>query len=404
MRRILVFALLLGGLGGLVWIAGGSNADDAPPVPASSLSYPGHEDEPDTDVLVRAHPALVGTRLDDCQTCHTGGTITYGDGKRAELYACTYCHLLPFPDASVVAGAPASFDATLNPFGRAYRDAGRNEAALRAIAGLDSDGDAHSNGAELAATRYPGDPRSRPGQPIAPSRTLTARELRALEAYSEFLLLNATKQRFDSYATYRGVTVAKLLESVGADLSQATSISFIAPDGYAWDCPVAQVRSAFPRGRYYANLGPEGFSDPEMGFVEYPPADRIPAGLTDGGEIPIDPWMLIAYEREGATLDVAHLEIAAGHLAGEGPYRLIVPQSRPGAPDRGTSRSPSGSADGYDHDPAKDHNAGSCVRGLVAVRVNPIPAGYEEFDWRNGGWSLVNRGELLIYGTGVSGD
>jgi hypothetical protein len=402
MRRIVLFALLLGGLGPF---AAGCSDDDTPqPTPVSSLSYQGHENEQDTDVLVKVYPALVGTRLDDCQTCHTGGTVTYDNEDTAELYPCTYCHLLPHPDASVVSGAPANYAATLNPFGVAYKNAGCNSDALRSIANVDSDGDTYANGAELNATRYPGDPNSRPGQPLAPSRTVTASQLRALEPYSEFLLLNSKKQQFDTYATYRGVTVKELLESAGVDLSQATSVSFIAPDGFAWDCPVAQVQSACPRGLYYASLDPGSFTDPDQGFVEYPPAGQIPAGLPDGGEIPVDPWMLIAYERDGGAMDGSCLDTASGRLEGEGPYRLIVPQATPSAPDRGSSYSPSGYEDGHDYDGARDRNAGFCVRGLVAVRVNPMPEGYEEFDWKNGGWSMIDRSELLIYGTGVSGN
>jgi hypothetical protein len=403
MRRMMVLALLIGCLGGLAASCGKDDEAGTPAPPVSSLSYQGHEYEQDTDVLVQGYPALVGTRLDDCQTCHTGGTVAYTGGKTADLYPCTFCHLLPHPDATVVSGAPANYEATLNPFGRAYKNAGRNADALRAIAQLDSDEDTFANGAELNAVRYPGDPNSRPGQPLAPSRKLTASQIRALAAYSEFLLLNSKKQQFDTYASYRGVKVEDLLESAGVDLTQATSISFVAPDGFTWDCAVEKIQSAYPRGLYFANLDPGSFTDPDQGFVEYPPTDQIPQGLTHGGEIPIDPWILIAYDRNGGPMDESYLDVTTGRLEGEGPFRLVVPQATPGAPDRGSGFSPSGYQDGYDYDNAKDHNAGFCVRGLVAVRVNPMPEGFEEFDWKNGGWSMIDRGELLIYGTGVTG-
>ncbi len=377
---------------------GGSKAS-----PTSSLSYQGHENENDTDALAAVYPGLIGTRLDDCQTCHTGGTVTYNDSKTAELYPCTYCHLLPHPNESVVAGAPANYAATLNPFGLAYKNAGRDSHALRQIADLDSDGDAYTNGAELAALRYPGDPDSRPGQPVIPTRLLEGTEIQAMASYEEFLLLNSKKQQFDDYTTYRGVTVKALLAAIGVDLSQATGVSFIAPDGFIWDCTLDQVNNVFPRGLYYANLDPGSFTDANQGFVEYPSADQLPAGLTDGGEIPIDPWMLVAYERDGGEMDESYLDVTSGRLEGEGPYRLIVPQSTPGAPDRGSSTSTT-YGDGYDYDNAKDHNAGFCVRGLVAIRVNPLPAGYEEFDWKNGGWAIVTKGQLLVYGTGVTGN
>ena len=55
----------------------------------------------------------------------------------------------------------------------------------------------------------------------------------------------------------------------------------------------------------------------------------------------------------------------------------------------------------WDYDFDKDHNAGGMVKGTVIIRLNPVPAGYEEFDIVNGGWALVDAGEILIYGHNV---
>ena len=41
------------------------------------------------------------------------------------------------------------------------------------------------------------------------------------------------------------------------------------------------------------------------------------------------------------------------------------------------------------------------VRGVVAIRVNPMPEGYEEFDHMNGGWAYVDAKELIVYGKGI---
>jgi hypothetical protein len=41
------------------------------------------------------------------------------------------------------------------------------------------------------------------------------------------------------------------------------------------------------------------------------------------------------------------------------------------------------------------------VRGVVAIRIDPMPAGVEEFDYMNGGWAYVDAGRLIIYGHGV---
>ena len=41
------------------------------------------------------------------------------------------------------------------------------------------------------------------------------------------------------------------------------------------------------------------------------------------------------------------------------------------------------------------------VRGVVAIRVNPMPSGVEEFDAINGGWAYVDAGQLVLYGHGI---
>ena len=42
----------------------------------SSRAYKGHESDKDANNFVAAYPDALGTRLDDCQTCHKGGTFT----------------------------------------------------------------------------------------------------------------------------------------------------------------------------------------------------------------------------------------------------------------------------------------------------------------------------------------
>ena len=81
--------------------------------------------------------------------------------------------------------------------------------------------------------------------------------------------------------------------------------------------------------------------------------------------------------------------------------RIVVPQFKPGKPDRGSQYSPTNCNDGNDFDGTKDHNAGEMVRGAIAIRVDPLPAGYEDFDYRNDGWSYIGNGSILVYGQGV---
>jgi hypothetical protein len=83
-------------------------------------------------------------------------------------------------------------------------------------------------------------------------------------------------------------------------------------------------------------------------------------------------------------------------LEGEGPYRLVVPQKVPGSPDRPSTDPPR--ADAWDYDGNKDHNAGFSVRSVTAIRVEPLPAGSADFRWSEGGWNLVDKAQVVIYG------
>ena len=121
----------------------------------SSRAYKGHENDLDINHFVNAWPATVGTRLDDCQTCHTGGTFTWMQGdtlKTASMNACDFCHLVIHPrDPGFDQAQPTSFAETLNPFGVDYLDAGRAPEAFDAIIDEDSDEDGHANGVEIDA-------------------------------------------------------------------------------------------------------------------------------------------------------------------------------------------------------------------------------------------------------------
>jgi hypothetical protein len=374
-------------------------ARGAPQKAVSSRAYVGHENDMDIGNLIRQFPKAAGTRLDDCQTCHRGGVL--GTDTEREFSPCGYCHLLQYPNPRYKTGVPADYEGTLNAFGLAYENAGRTAEALAGIAKLDSDGDGFSNEAEIAALRYPGDAASRPGQPMAPFVSLSRDALRRLPLLKQFMLMNATKEPTDDYVTYAGVRVADLLAAAGIDLSGVEGITVFAPDGYSIDYTIEDVTRPFPKGRFYAE--PAGFKGSDRAFVNYP--EKMPAGIADGREIPESPWLLLAFERDGRPLDTASYEKGTGKLAGEGPFRLVKPQrdllgdpSKPGRPDRSSRSKAFG--DGWDFNPKIDHNAGACVRGACVIRVNPVPTGFEEYDWKNG-WPLITEGRVVIYGRGV---
>jgi hypothetical protein len=54
--------------------------------------------------------------------------------------------------------------------------------------------------------------------------------------------------------------------------------------------------------------------------------------------------------------------------------------------------------DGWDYGPNNDHNAGFSARSVAAIRVEPLPSGTTDFNWYEGGWNLVDKAKLVIYG------
>jgi cytochrome c5 len=93
----------------------------------NALTSPGDaSDYPHDDLLIRAqYPAIAGTRLDSCNLCHSSGS-------------------------------------SLNPYGQAYNNNGRNLAAFGLIETADSDGDSFSNIDEINALTFPGDGEDHP--------------------------------------------------------------------------------------------------------------------------------------------------------------------------------------------------------------------------------------------------
>jgi hypothetical protein len=382
-------------------------SDDDPVSPStvrSSRSYTGHASDTDINNFVKAYPHTVGTRLDDCQTCHKGGEVTSDRGP-VHVNPCDYCHSVIHPPQGWT-GLPSSFSETLNEYGFSYDDAGRDGRAILTIADLDSDGDGFSNSSEIREIRYPGDSGSFPGQELCPSIKVTREDLFEMQSHAQFGLANTTKQQFDFYATYRGVRIVDLLAAVGVDLAGATSIDILAPDGYSRSFTIEQITGEFPDHRFWEGLG-VGDLGAYCAFVEYPPETY---GLGDGSwigqQMGQEQWHILAWERDGIELEKSYLDPVTGRIIGEGPFRNVIPPGSTdddlNAPDRGKNQDVSGcTLREWDYDLEKDHNAGSMVKGAVIIRINPMPGGCEEFDIINGGWALIDEEAVLIYGHGV---
>jgi hypothetical protein len=379
---------------GLAWVLAGFTEEKV-----QSRAYVGHESDRDIKAFIQQYPKAAGTRLDDCQTCHRSG-VKDTDTER-EYSPCGYCHLLQYPNPKYKTGVPKSFAETLNAYGLAYKRQGRTSEALAAIAGQDSDGDGFTNAKEIVDLRYPGEMASRPGQPLAPAVTLNWDEIHKLPLQTQFMLMNPSSEPFDEYVSYTGVRVRDVLQSAHIDLKGVTGITVFAPDGYSIDYTLDDVVNSFPKPFFYADPGK--IQDNEKQFVHYP--EIIPPGVTDGKAIPNAPWLLLAFERNKKPLNPAQYEKGTGRLNGEGPYRLVKPQrnltegtDKPGRPDRSVKSKTFG--DGWDYDKTLDHNAGSCIRGATVIRINPMPAGFEEYDWKNG-WPLVTKKQIVIFGKSV---
>ncbi|MFO8055927.1 MAG: GEGP motif-containing diheme protein [bacterium] len=405
--------------GGMVFIQGcGSSDDGSGDMVCSSRAYKGHASDRDINNFVQVYPHTVGTRLDDCQTCHTGGeiTVTETEGNTTEVEtewknSCDYCHYIPYPpephsiSGETVTGYPKTYYDTLNGYGKDYMDNGRDKGALTTIAGLDSDGDSFLNHEEIADLRYPGDSGSKPGQKLCPMRTVTVSELKGMTAHSQFMLANTTKQQFDFYANWKGVKIIDILQGESVDLSGAKSIDILAPDGFTKSFSVSEITDQYPYHKFFSGFGAADLGS-DCAFVEYPADTR---GYAYGDTITDDQYHILAYEREGQPLEESYLDPSSGKIGGEGPLRNIIP---PGAtddqynqPDRGKYADTSGCGlPEWDYDFNKDHNAHNMVKGAVIIRIQPMPTGCEEFDINNGGWALIDAGELLIYGHGVTAE
>ena len=320
-----------------------------------------HEGENDSDKFLNVYPQKAGTKLDQCVLCHCGGE----DDRETQLGSCQWCHYKYGFDGS------GPIDETMNPYGRDYRDNGRNEAAVRTIEPLDSDGDTYSNLTEIEAERYPGDPDDDPTKIVAPFRIYTRAQLEAMPQHTQFLLMNTTRSG-DSYDEYTGVVMEDLLTDAGA-LGTATTILAYAPDAFSntYSMDEAEglyhVRGVYTGDRYYHfDAEADMALNPDYGWCEYDAPSC--AGRSDGDLIvnPDGLKMILALRREGAYLDPGVLD-ARGKIAGEGPFRVVPPQKVPSPPDQ-SLKSPVQDVI-WPYDPDWDHNAGATASANICPKM-----------------------------------
>lgn len=351
-------------------------------------AYPGHGDDADIKALLTAGPALRGTPADSCATCHRGGSAPgTAVAPSRTVSHCDYCHAVFVAGKGDIAG-------TLNRYGAAYRDAGRGPGAVRLLETRDSDGDGAANGEELRKGTNPGEAASHPSAPVAPRRTYTVPQIRALSpVVSERIFLNSTKSRSgDSYHDYRGNRLDQVLDAVGLSPS-AETVDSIAADGYETTLTLQELRSGWKQGRVVPGLS-KADAGP-CGWVSYGPAG------TDGGGLLADAHVMLAFEENGQPLEQGRLETGTGRLLGKGPLRAIVPQSLPSPPDLAQTADPACAAKvrpEHRFNEAYDHNAGRGVGAIIAIRVNPLPVGTRDVDWQTPAARSLAAGEVLFFG------
>ncbi len=349
-----------------------------------------HSLEVDSSYFISVYPDKAGTKLDSCNLCHSGSP----DKK---MGSCQWCHSKYGYDEP-----HGNIDETLNPYGMAYKTAGRSSAAVQAIENLDSDGDGYSNKEEIAAIRYPGDPNDDPTKVPAPFRVFTREQLEQMPQHTQFLLMNTSKS-VDSYTQYTGVPMGDLLNEAEL-LPSATDIYVYAPDGFAQLHPLYpdpspilyNVFGTYPAASFYYDLvaAYDPISNP-TGWCDYSAPSAI--GRNNGDPIvnPDGLKMLLAIKRDGQYLTPGVLN-PQNKLDGEGPFRVVPPQKVPGPPDQKSTASNPNLIWPYNKN--ADHNAGFSSRSVTIIKVEPLPEGTTDIDTLEAGWDYVDEAKILVYG------
>ena len=363
-----------------------------------------HEGEQDSGNFLAQYPDKAGTKLDHCALCHSGGSYTKSTGSEVSLGSCQWCHYITDYGKDNV-----NIEQTINAYGKAYHDNGRNQDAISRIDSLDSDGDASLNQQEILANSFPGNADDTPYLQMAPSKIYTKSDLQALPQHTQFLLMN-TSRSGDFYAQYTGVPLKTLLDDAGILTDSATGITVFAPDGWSQYHPLNYDEEA-ELYHVYGNMPGEDYQYPPATYNHVPEADQAMnpdtgwcdysapsvAGRSHGDPIYVENGLkaILAMQRDGAPLDTGVLT-DENKLDGSGPYRVVVPQKVPSPPDQSSKSDAQDVEWPYTYD--WDHNAGACTRSVTIIRVEPLPEGTTDIDILEAGWSYIDNEQLIIYG------
>ena len=255
---------------------------------------------------------------------------------------------------------------------------------------------------------YPGDANDDPTKVPAPFRVISLNEFEDMPLHTQFLLMNASKSD-DSYSRYSGIALENLIKAVMLD--SATGATVYSPDGFATYHPFNPSKNTnsyhvfgiYPQGTFYydqradiAMYPPDPPSYATGGWCNY--SSPSAAGIANGSAIfnAEGLKMVLAFERDGEYLAPGVLNLQ-NKLDGEGPFRVIPPQKKPGSPDQRSSSV--NQAVVWPYDSKADHNAGFSSRTVTMVKVEPLPAGTTDINTLEAGWPYVDEKKIVIYGS-----
>ncbi|MBU0993546.1 MAG: hypothetical protein KJ737_13705 [Proteobacteria bacterium] len=353
-----------------------------------------HEGEQDADKFLEIYPNKKNSKLDHCALCHAGGSYEKSSGT-VTLGSCQWCHYSYGYDGS------GNIVDTLNAFGKDYFINGRDVEAITAINSEDSDKDGYTNAQEIEAERFPGDAGDDPSKTDPPYRIYTREQIEAMDQHTQFMLMN-TARSGDFYAQYEGVPLKDLLDSSGI-LSSATGITVFAPDGwsqyhplnYDADAELYHVYGDYPGQTYQYPPSSYYYVEEAESWCDY--SSAYCAGRNHNDPIPVEEGLkaILAVKVDGVCLETGALT-DENKLDGDGPFRIVVPQKNPNAPDQSSKSSDQDVTWPYNSD--WDHNAGACTRSVTIIRVEPLPEGTTDLDVYEDGWNYVDQGKIIIYG------
>jgi hypothetical protein len=357
--------------------------------PAVHAAYNSH-DEVDSKLFFATYPHLLGTRVDGCDACHVrmvGLPPGATEGPAVPLSSCDSCHII-----TDYGRRPGD---TLTAFGRDYLTAGRDAAALSVIGARDSDGDGFDNTAELAAATDPGDSGSTPESQPAPQAVVSLEGLLAagVPTREQTIFVNVSKSREgDSYSAVRGFRLIDVLAAAGVS-DAATSVDVISLDGYQASFSIEQLRRSYPQAVPVLGLDRETLG--ECGWVRYGSGNLAP------GEPLADADVLLTFAINGDRYDRAMLA-EGGRLRGSGPFRVVAPQMKsPGIPDLSSRADPAC----LEQVPQRHHyhrdyekNSDYCVKAVLAIRVNPLPAGTMDIHWPQHAAAALRDESIIVFG------